>query len=101
MTVYTNKWDSPERRYGYGEKKKKRLITKGMVIRFILNILIFIFALMTIWFGCHYIMKIREYGNYDTSILCLGISCLSLTLNIVMIRFLIVSNEKGKGKYHE
>ena len=100
MTVYTNKWDSPERKYGYGEKKKKRLITKGMVIRFVLNILIFIFALTTIGFCYQYIMGIREYGNYDTSILCLGISCLSLTLNMVMIRFLIVS-EKGKGKYHE
>lgn len=100
MTVYTNKWDSPERRYGYGEKKKKRLITKSMVIRFILNILIFIFALTTIWFGYHYITGIREYGNYDTSILGLGVSCLSITLNTVIIRFLIVS-EKGKGKYHE
>lgn len=99
MTVYTNKWDSPERKYGYREKKKKRLITKGMVIRFILNILIFIFALITLWFSCQYIMGIREHGNYDASILGLVVSCLSITLNMVTIRFLIVSNEKGKRKH--
>ena len=101
MTVYTNKWDSPERRYGYGEKKKKRLITKWMVIRFILNIIIFVFVLITIWFSCQYIIGIREHGNYDTSILGLVVSCLSITLNMVTIRFLTVSNEKGKRKYHE